>query len=126
MRTYQGGCHCGQVRFRVTGKLTEATLCNCSICAKKGFLHWIVDPARFELVAGADVLVSYRFNTGIAEHKFCRICGIHPFYTPRSDPNKVSVNVRCLEGVEPDSIPLRTFDGQHWERSIHTAHWHAQ
>ncbi|HEX4351394.1 MAG TPA: GFA family protein [Polyangiales bacterium] len=72
-------------------------LCNCSICAKKGFIHFIVAPDDFELIRGASALSEYRFNTGVAVHKFCRFCGVHPFYTPRSDPDKVDVNVRCLE-----------------------------
>ena len=49
MKTYEGGCHCGRVRFRVTADLAAATIerCNCSICRKKGFLHLIVPPEQF-------------------------------------------------------------------------------
>jgi hypothetical protein len=123
MSTYAGSCHCGAVRFLVRGELDAATVCNCSVCTKKGFLHWIVAPERFELLAGADVLASYRFHTGTAEHKFCRVCGMHPFYTPRSDPDKVDINVRCLDGVDLSTLPLRDFDGANWEQAIGTAHW---
>ena len=123
MTVFEGACHCGDVRFRVTGELSRATVCNCSMCTKKGFVHWVVEPAQFTLLAGKDALASYRFGTRIAEHKFCRRCGIHPFYTPRSDPDKVDVNVRCLEGVDWDRLELIGFDGQHWEQSIHSAHW---
>ena len=108
--TYEGGCHCGAVRFRVTGTLDEMGDCNCSICTKKGILHWIVPPAQFELLAGEEALTTYRFNTGIARHTFCRHCGVHPFYTPRSDPDKVDVNVRCLEGVDLKTVRVRLFD----------------
>jgi hypothetical protein len=118
MQTYTGACHCQRVRFRVTADLDAVSLCNCSICAKKGILHLIVEPAQFELLSGADELTSYRFNTGVAEHKFCRHCGIHPFYTPRSDPHKVDVNVRCLEGVDLSRLEPRVFDGQHWEQAF--------
>ena len=90
---------------------------------KKGILHLIVEPAQFELVSGADELTTYTFNTGVAKHTFCRHCGIHPFYTPRSDPNKVDVNVRCLDGVDLDELELRHFDGRNWEQAIKTAHW---
>jgi hypothetical protein len=58
------------------------------MCTKKGILHLIVEASQFDLICGAEELVSYRFNTGVAEHKFCRQCGIHAFYTPRSDPDK--------------------------------------
>jgi hypothetical protein len=118
MKTFEGGCHCGRVRFRVTAALDRVTECNCSICSKKGFLHLIVAPAQFELLRGKDDLTTYRFNTGTALHTFCKHCGVHPFYVPRSDPDKVDVNVRCLDGVEIDKIPIRTFDGQNWETAM--------
>jgi len=123
---HTGGCHCGRVRFEVSAELAQATVCNCSMCTKKGFIHLIVEPAQFRLLEGADALVSYRFNTGVAEHKFCTQCGIHPFYTPRSDPDKVDVNVRCLDDVDLSQIELLLFDGRHWEEAIKTAHWQAQ
>jgi hypothetical protein len=115
MTTYEGGCHCGRVRFRVTGELTGVSECNCSVCAKKGFLHWIVPPERFELVSGAEDLRSYEFNTKTAKHLFCGHCGVHSFYVPRSDPDKIDVNARCLEGVDVGAIEVRHFDGRNWE-----------
>jgi len=123
MQTYSGGCHCGRVRFRLTADITTATVCNCSMCTRKGIVHLVVEPAQFELLSGEAELSSYRFNTGVAEHRFCRQCGIHPFYTPRSDPGKIDVNVRCLDGVELDELDLRQFDGRNWEQAIATAHW---
>ena len=117
-QTYDGGCHCGRVRFRVTASLDGVTECNCSICTKKGFLHLIVEPAQFELLSGAEALTTYRFNTGTARHTFCTTCGIHPFYVPRSDPDKIDVNVRCLDGVDLKSLDIKEFDGQHWEHAM--------
>src|SRR6476619_6918070 len=108
-RTMTGGCHCGRVRFRVTADRARITYCNCSICTKKGFLHLIVPPGQFELLSGQDALTTYRFNTGVAQHSFCRYCGIHPFYVPRSDPDKVDVNVRCLDGVDLKAIEIKEF-----------------
>ncbi|HEY0468625.1 MAG TPA: GFA family protein [Polyangiaceae bacterium] len=126
MPRYTGACHCGLVRFTVCAELSTVTYCNCSICSKKGYIHLIVEPSQFELLAGADALVSYRFNSGVAEHKFCGRCGIHPFYTPRSDPDKVDVNVRCLDGVDVSQLELLSFDGKHWEEAIKTAHWQTE
>jgi hypothetical protein len=121
--TYEGSCHCGRVRFRVTAELTSVIACNCSMCTKKGFLHLIVAPDRFELVAGEDALATYQFGTMTAKHRFCRTCGVHPFYVPRSDPDKLDVNVRCLAGIDLDALPVETFDGRDWERAIVTATW---
>ena len=116
--TYEGGCHCGRVRFRVTADLDRVTYCNCSMCTKKGFLHLIVPPEQFELVSGRDDLTTYTFHTGVAKHTFCRHCGIHPFYVPRSDPDKIDVNVRCLDGIDLSALSVRSFDGQHWEQAM--------
>jgi hypothetical protein len=115
---YEGGCHCGAVRFVAHGDLAAATLCNCSMCTMKGFIHLIVPPEDFELLAGGDALATYQFNTRTAKHHFCRTCGIHPFYVPRSDPEKFDVNVRCLDGVDVAALAPPTFDGKNWERAI--------
>ena len=118
LKTYQGGCHCGRVRFHVTGDLAGVTECNCSICTKKGFLHLIVAPDAFELISGKDALTTYRFNTGTAKHTFCATCGIHPFYVPRSDPDKIDVNVRCIDDLDLTTLAVKSFDGRHWEDAI--------
>ena len=117
-KTYEGGCHCGRVRFCVTAALEGVTYCNCSICSKKGFWHLIVLPEDFELISGEGDLATYTFNTKVAKHTFCKHCGIHPFYVPRSDPDKIDVNARCLDGIDLDRIELKRFDGQNWETAI--------
>ncbi|MBY0399937.1 GFA family protein [Myxococcota bacterium] len=114
---YQGRCHCGAVRFEVEApEEVEVEDCNCSICRMTGFLHLIVPAARFRLIAGEDELSTYRFNTGVASHRFCRICGIKAFYVPRSNPDGIDVNLRCLS-PEPRSVRIVRFDGQNWEAS---------
>ena len=115
---YEGGCHCGRVRFRVQGDLANASECNCSICTMKGIIHLVVPRARFELLRGEDDITTYTFNTGVAKHTFCRHCGIHSFYTPRSAPDGISVNVRCLDGVDVEAVRPRPFDGRHWEDAM--------
>ncbi|HIK29239.1 MAG: GFA family protein [Oscillatoriaceae bacterium SKW80] len=116
--SYEGGCHCGAVRFRVNVKEHVATECNCSICRKKGFLHLIVSAENFTLLQGEEFLTTYTFNTGIAKHTFCRLCGIHSFYRPRSHPDGFSVNVRCLDGDVRARFRIISFDGAHWEENI--------
>ncbi len=113
-----GGCHCGRIRFRVRDALLGVTECNCSICAMKGFLHVIVAPGNFELLLGRDALSTYRFNTGVAQHHFCKYCGIHSFYVPRSDPDKIDVNARCIDGIDASALAVAPFDGRNWEHAI--------
>ena len=80
-----------------------------------GYLHLIVPAARFHLLQGRDALTSYRFNTGTAEHLFCKHCGVKSFYVPRSNPDGYSVNVRCLDPATIHEITVTPFDGRHWE-----------
>jgi Uncharacterized conserved protein len=117
--TYEGGCHCGAVRFQVVVNNHKVDDCNCSICVKKGFMHLIVTQEQFNLLQGEDVLKTYKFNTGVAQHKFCGICGIHAFYIPRSHPDCIDVNVRCLDGNVIENFEIMPFDGANWEENIH-------
>ena len=115
--TYTGGCHCGRVRFEVTAELAGIIDCNCSICTKKGFLHLIVEPEQFRLLTPEDALVLYQFNTKLAKHYFCPVCGICSYYIPRSHPDKIDVNVRCLEGVDLAGLTITPFNGREWEKN---------
>jgi hypothetical protein len=118
LQTYEGGCHCGRIRFRIQADLAPPAIgeCNCSICTKKGILHITVAPENFELLRGEGEMTTYRFNTGTAQHTFCTTCGIHAFYVPRSDVDKYSVNARCLDDFDPATMqPVRLFDGRNWE-----------
>jgi len=116
-RWISGGCHCGAVRFEADlPDHIEAQDCNCSICARTGFIHIIVPESRFRLLAGGDRLTSYRFNTGVADHLFCSVCGVKSFYRPRSNPDGWSVNARCLDNPDDLAITVSPFDGRDWER----------
>ena len=119
---YQGGCHCGAVRFEVDapGDITVSD-CNCSICRKTGFLHLIVPKSKFRLLQGAEQITTYTFNTGVAKHTFCKVCGIKSFYTPRSNPDGVDVNLRCLD-TPPQQMTIKPFDGQNWEQRAASLH----
>jgi hypothetical protein len=114
--TLQGGCHCRAVRIAVdTPPIVEVEDCNCSICAKIGFLHLIVPKDRFHLLSGQETLARYTFNTGVAQHFFCTTCGVKPFYIPRSNPDGVDVNLRCLDDTTSLQITITPFDGRNWE-----------
>ena len=117
--THRGACHCGRVRFEVTAPADiEVSDCNCSMCRRKGFLHLIIAPEQFELLQGREELTTYTFNTGVAKHTFCSVCGIKSFYVPRSHPDGISVSARCLDPGTVTSIRVTTFDGQHWEETM--------
>ncbi len=117
MRTHTGGCHCGRVRFEVIAPAKlEVADCNCSICSKYGYLHLIVPADRFKLISGREALTAYSFNTHTAKHFFCSTCGVKSFYVPRSHPDGISVNVRCIDSDTIESISVTPFDGRDWEK----------
>jgi hypothetical protein len=72
-----------------------------------------VHQSRFRLLEGADVLTTYTFNTGIAKHLFCRVCGIKSFYVPRSHPDSYSVNARCIDALIVDDTLVERFAGDY-------------
>lgn len=114
---YRGSCHCGRVAFEVEApERLRVQECNCSICAKTGFLHLIVPAAKFRITRGEDQLALYTFNTGVAQHYFCRTCGVKPFYVPRSNPDGMDINVRCLD-EPPAGMEIEKFDGRNWEEN---------
>ena len=113
---HAGGCHCGRVRFEVSApaEITVAD-CNCSVCRRSGYLHLIVSQSRFRLLRGEDSLATYTFNTGVARHLFCKVCGVKSFYVPRSHPDCYSVNARCLDEGTVTRTIVQPFDGRNWE-----------
>lgn len=118
MVKHEGGCHCGRVRFDVEAPaVIKVSQCNCSICAKTGYLALIVPRDRFTLHSGTESLAEYTFNTGTAKHLFCVYCGVKSFYVPRSHPDGVSVNARCLDFDTIEKMQVSQFDGRNWEQS---------
>ncbi len=117
---YNGSCHCKAVTFQVEAPdKVDVEDCNCSICLKTGFLHLIVPINKFTLLTGKNHITTYTYNTGVAQHYFCNTCGIKSFYIPRSNPDGMDINVRCLD-EQPSTINIIKFDGQHWEGHAHT------
>ena len=111
---YQGSCHCKALTFSVMGDLTHVIECNCSICTRKGALHWRVPPEAVSITPSDIEMGSYSFGTFKVRHRFCPKCGIHLFVegAGRPDSPVTVVNVRCLEGVDLSRLPVAHFDGR--------------
>lgn len=110
--TCTGSCHCGAIRFEVAGRPTRVIDCDCSICRKTGFLHWIVGESQVRILDGAGAIATYRWGTGTARHHFCPTCGVAPLRRPRLDPSSWSVNARCLDGIDLDALEREPCDGR--------------
>lgn len=107
--TYQGACHCGRVAFEAEGEISEVMDCNCSICAKRGYLHWFVAPDKLRLKTPQSALATYTFKTHKYQHQFCPTCGCAPFVTADQG---ASINVRCLDGVDLAGLKVKQYDGR--------------
>ena len=107
----EGSCHCGAVRFRVTAEPSEVIHCGCSLCARRAALMATVHESGLTILAGEDKLSLYRWNTGVAQHYFCQVCGIYPFHKKRSMPDHYGVNTGCLEGFDAAAFPYRYSEG---------------
>ncbi|MDA9523344.1 hypothetical protein XI06_24435 [Bradyrhizobium sp. CCBAU 11434] len=120
---HRGRCHCGSVKFYVQApREISAVRCNCSICQMSGFLHLLVPGNKLGIECGEEFLTEYQFNKNIARHTFCRVCGVKPFYRPRSNPAGFSVNIRCLDNRTIERVTISEFDGEHWEQAFRSMH----
>lgn len=111
---YKGSCHCGKIAFEVEGELVEGMACNCSMCSRKASLLWFVPRNRLQLITPENDIATYTFNKHVIRHRFCRTCGIHPFgegVDPKGNP-MAAINIRCLEGIDPETVPVQHFDGR--------------
>ncbi|KAJ2786522.1 hypothetical protein GGI15_001454 [Coemansia interrupta] len=118
LATHKGKCHCGAVSWEIQAPRTmRLDECNCSICNLHGFQHLIVPKSRFTLLSGKDNITTYTFNSHIAQHYFCKTCGIESFYIPRSNPDGYSINFRCLDRTNVDEFEIVPFDGVNWEQN---------
>jgi hypothetical protein len=111
---YKGSCHCGKIAFEVEGELNGAMACNCSMCSRKGSLLWFVPRERLHVLTAEEDIGTYTFNKRVIKHRFCQTCGIHP-YGEGPDPKGgriAAINIRCLEGIDLESVPVQHFDGR--------------
>ncbi|KAJ1961093.1 hypothetical protein GGI12_003437 [Dipsacomyces acuminosporus] len=118
LTTHKGRCHCNAVTWEVQAPASlRVDDCNCTLCSMTGFQHIVVPKSRFTLLTGKENLGLYTFNTGVAQHYFCKTCGVKSFYIPRSNPDGVSINFRCLDKDNVSEFEILPFDGQNWEQN---------
>ena len=112
MQQHEGSCHCGTVKFKIRGKITELTTCDCSICIKKNAVMTKIHEDDFELMSKWADLTQYNWNMKVARHFFCKKCGIYTFHKKRAQPDYFGINVFCLDGFDSSSINVRATEGQ--------------
>ena len=112
---YTATCHCGRVEISFTPleDLAEAAHCNCSFCRRRAAATVGVNEAELSVTRGQDALTLYQWNTGTAEHYFCKYCGIYTHHRRRSDPTQFGVNLGAIDGVSVDDLK-----GRHWNEGV--------
>lgn len=112
--TYKGSCHCGKVRYEVDLALGEAMQCNCSICSRAGYLLAFAPAEHMRLLSGESELTDYQFGKHAVHHLFCRTCGVRSFGRGKGPGGKemVAINLRCLEDVDANALPVKKVDGR--------------
>jgi len=114
MKTITGGCHCGAVRYEAEADLSNAVECNCSHCAKKGFILTFTPAEKFRLISGKEKLSEYRFNKQVIAHTFCSECGVPPFAfgTQPDGQQMAAINVRCVDDLDIATLEPQKLDGK--------------
>ena len=112
--THQGSCDCGRIAYEVEGDITQVMQCNCSHCARKGFLLWFGPRSALRLKTPESTLTQYTFNRHHIKHQFCAVCGCEPFAfgKDKQGADTVGVNVRCLPDVDLSKLAIRQVDGR--------------
>jgi hypothetical protein len=69
--------------------------------------------ADVKVLEGDTSITEYIFNTTNAPHFFCIVCGIHTHHKSRANPDKICVNVACIEGVNVEDYVnnITSFNG---------------
>lgn len=129
-KEYPVQCHCGRIKATVECSRTKliAWDCNCSDCGMRKNIHFIVPIANFRLdmeESLEDATILYEWGTKTAKRRFCKTCGILPFYTPRSNASDgVAVTLACVDFGAEDrpQVEIQKFDGTNWEKSFASSH----
>lgn len=109
-RPYVLSCHCGDIRLEIDAELTEVLECNCSMCGRSGFLHWKVPAKSLRLITEKRRLTTYVWRDVAGGHQFCATCGTGILRTGYPG-DRVSVNARCIEGIDVFVLSIRRYDG---------------
>ena len=114
-RTYEGGCHCGVIRWRfVTGIAPSEWIvrsCQCSFCRANG-ARCTSDPAGTVEFSVSDLgaLLRYRFGLETADFLVCAKCGVYigaVIEGPAGMFTTLNLNsMKTPVGGLPDAVPV--------------------
>ena len=96
-----GGCLCGTIRYRITGKLGPVIYCHCSQCRRASGSAFAANaPVRtkyLEWEKGEDFIQEYESSPGKLR-AFCRHCGSALYSRRRDRPDERRIRLGTLDG----------------------------
>ena len=113
--TQTASCHCGGVKYEFDAEITSALECNCSICYRRASPLAFIPKSQFRLLTPEQNASTYTFNKHAIRHRFCSNCGIHMFgegTDPKSGEAMCALNLRCIDGLDLDALPVHRYDGR--------------
>ena len=96
-----GGCQCGAIRFRVEGKLTDASVCHCRMCQKAfgAFFAPLVNTKGATLTWTRGQPKHFA-SSNFVKRGFCENCGTPLSYEA---PDGVALSIAAFD--HPEKIP---------------------
>ena len=120
--TYTGQCHCGAVRYQLSGEPKVVSLCHCRDCQRSAgapMVSWAMFPdTALTLLQGQPKTIN---SSGTAMRSFCGECGSGLFYRNAAIlPGIVDVQSATLDDPDqlPPSLQIQTAERLHWISTI--------
>lgn len=113
---FRVSCHCGHIQLEVDeAEIGIVYECNCSICTRSGFLHWYVEPEKVRYLNQGHGVSTYVWRTLSGGQHFCPNCGTAVYRSSTQYPPPLSINARCIEGVNVATLTIQQLDGRSYD-----------
>jgi hypothetical protein len=102
MSGFTGGCHCGAIRYEVTGEPVRAQICHCDDCRRSGgsafATNVFVNAADFRTIRGAPREFHWLADSGARRGRgFCGECGTSIYVTNETRPNLTGIRIGSID-----------------------------
>ena len=103
-KVFEGGCLCGETRYRFSGEPLARANCHCRECrlaAGAASVAWVVVPVEhFDYTAGSPA--SHASSPGVSR-EFCARCGTALTYQHESSTTTIDITTATLD--DPGAFP---------------------
>lgn len=97
-KSLEGGCLCGEIRYKVNGAIIDAGYCHCRLCQRASgapVVAWFTVPVdSFTYVQGTP---SIFHSSSHNQREFCGACGSQLLFRKSEGPVTVDVTIASLD-----------------------------